>query len=202
MNDTQNKLPEKSRSDIIDTVAQHRDEVRALKWLIILFFLTLAYEFGPKIVADYAVSGIEFKEPEVPSSRKPLPAKRVSRAIRELSIVQNIFPIVRSSLRSELEILESLKEVSPGKLSPAERESKLGDCLERIWVFLSKPTWEDPALFGAAKSEIQTIMILMKRKLPEASELPPLPVGKCRVLLMEIPTRDIFAYGTASESKK
>jgi len=202
MNENAMKLPEKCRSDIIDTVAQHRDEVRALKWLIVLFLLTLAYEFGPQIVADYAISGIEIREPEVQTSRKPLPAKRVSRVIRELTIVQNIFPIVRSSLRSEIEILESFKEFRPEKVSAGDREKKLGECLERLWVFISKPTWEDQTIFAAAKSEIQTIMTLMKRKLPEASELPPLPVRNSRILLMEIPSRDIFAYGTATESKK
>lgn len=195
-------FPEKSRLDIIDTVAQYRDEARALKWLLILLFLTSAIEFGPEIVANFAVSGIEIREPIVTTVFKPMSSKRIARVIHELSRVQSTFPIVRSSIQSDIAGLESLREIRPEAMPATERENRIAAHLEKLWTFFSQPTWEDPSVFNAAKQEIQSVMILMKRNLPETVELPPLPIGNSRVSLIELAGRDIFAYGTEPADAK
>lgn len=202
MNTEIQSFPEKSRSDIIDTVAQYRDEVRAFKWLLVLLFLTAAYEFGPELVAKIAVSGIEIREPEVRATFKPMSPKRISRVIHELTRLQVSFPIVRSSIRTEIAGLESLRELRPEKTPIAQREKLLAENLERLWIFFTQPTWEDPSIFEAVEKEIQAVMTLMKRKLPESGELPPLPVSNSRLPLIELAGRDIFAYETEPADAK
>ncbi len=202
MNTNSQTFHEKTRSEVIDTFAQHQQEIRVLKGLLILLFLTASYEFGPGIVADYAISGIEIREPEQQVTSKPLPTKRVQRVINELNRLETGFPIVRSSIRPEKAALEALREMQPLKMTASQREKRLVEHLERLWVFFSQPTWEDPSVFEPVKKEIQAVMILLKRKLPETAELPPLPSGDVRIPFIELAGRDVFSYGTAGGGEK
>lgn len=196
MNMNAQTIPEKSRSEVIDTFAQQQQEIRVLKGLLILLFLTAAYEFGPGIVAEYAVSGIEIREPEQQATSKPMSPKRVQRVIRELSLLETSFPIVRSSIHPSIAALESIREIRPDKMSAAQREKALAEHLERLWSFFSQPTWEDPSVFDPVKKEIQAVMTLLKRRLPESGDLPPLPTGNGRIPFIELAGRDVFSYGT------
>lgn len=202
MNTIAQPFHEKTRSEVIDTFAQHQQEIRVLKGLLILLFLTAAYEFGPGIVAEFAISGIEIREPEQLTASKPLPPKRVQRVINELNRLETSFPIVRSSVRPEKAALEDIREIQPAKMTASQREKILVEHLETLWMFFSQPTWEDPSVFEPVKKEIQAIMILLKRKLPETAELPPLPSGDVRIPFIELAGRDVFSYGTEGGGKK
>ncbi|HEY9072207.1 MAG TPA: hypothetical protein VIV61_18245 [Candidatus Ozemobacteraceae bacterium] len=195
MNEPLPTLPPKLRSDVIDTVAQHRDEVWALKWLIVVFLLTIVYEFGNQVIAAYAISGIEIREAEPVTARRPLPPKRVTRVVNELRKLQIAYPIVRSAVREDLAGLEELRDLRPEALPPVEREKRIIGHLERLMSFFSRPTWERPEVFEPAQAEIRTILILLKRPIPEMTELPPLPIGNSRVDRIDLPSRDIFSYG-------
>ncbi|HOT29688.1 MAG TPA: hypothetical protein PLU72_16045 [Candidatus Ozemobacteraceae bacterium] len=201
MNTNAQPFPTKTRSEVIDTFAQQQQEIRVLKGLLILLFLTAAYEFGPGIVAEYAISGIEIREPEQQTASKPLPPKRVQRVINELNRLETSFPIVRSSIRPEKAALEAIREIQPAKMTASQREKILVEHLEKLWTFFSQPTWEDASLFEPAKREIQAIMILLKRKLPETADLPPLPSGDVRISYIELAGRDVFSYGTEGGEK-
>ncbi|HOY65357.1 MAG TPA: hypothetical protein PLP29_00630 [Candidatus Ozemobacteraceae bacterium] len=198
MNASQTTLPPKLRSDVIDTVTQHRDEVWAFKWLLVLLLLTITYEFGQQAITSYALSGIEIREPEPVTARRPLPPKRITRVLNELRKLQTTYPIVRSAVRQELAGLEEVRELRPESLPNAARESRIAGHLERLLVFFSRPTWDRPEVFEPARAECRAILTLLKRPIPEVTELPPLPVGNSRVDRIDLPTRDIFSYGTAS----
>ena len=202
MNTKAQPFHEKTRSEVIDTFAQHQQEIRVLKGLLILLFLTAAYEFGPGIVAEYAVSGSESREPEQQIASKPLPPKRVQRVINELNRLETSFPIVTSSIRPEKAALEAVRDLQPLKMTVSLREKGLVEHLEKLWLFFSQPTLEDPSVFEPAKKEIKAVMILLKRKLPDIAELPPLPSGDVRIPFIELAARDIFSYGTESEGEK
>lgn len=202
MNTNAQTIVEKTRSEVIDTFAQHQQEIRVLKGLLILLFLTTAYEFGPGIVAEFAVSGIEIREPEQRTASKPMSPKRIQRVINELNRLETSFPIVRSSIRPEKAALEAIREIQPAAMTAAQRDKRLVEHLERLWVFFSQPTWEDPSVFDPVKKEIQAVMILLKRNLPESAELPPLPSGDVRIPFIELAGRDVFAYGTEAGKAK
>ncbi|OQA09917.1 MAG: hypothetical protein BWY66_00342 [bacterium ADurb.Bin374] len=202
MNTNAQPFPEKTRSEVIDTFAQHQQEIRALKGLLILLFLTFAFEFGPGIVAEFAVSGIDIRETEQQTTSKPMPPKRVQRVINELNRLETSFPIVRSSIRPTITALEAIREIQPEKMTASQREKRLVEHLEKLWMFFSQPTWENPSVFEPVLKEIQAVMILLKRKLPDAVELPPLPSGDVRIPFIELAGRDVFAYGPESGDKK
>ena len=192
---TSRNLSVKSRLDVIDTALQRELEQRALWYLLGLFFLTAAYEFGGEVVQAFAARDIVIPDAGAArNERKLLPARRLERLSAALDRLVSNHPGLRDRLAGDREGLAALVKRVAAKEDPARLQKEVGAFLNALWHSFHQPTWEDPGRFEEVNRELLQLLVLLKVKPDETLDLPSLEVGPKRIAEAIEPKRDLFGF--------
>jgi len=183
----------KTRNDIIDTALQNQQELKVLRYLLLLFVLTFVYEFGDVLMMPGNSGEVSVQDNEKPV-RKIIPVKRIQKLVLEIHDLEKNYPYFHESLKNEIvklnEIQSRVSEITPGYDFKKEFRQVLG----RLWNYFHNPIWKDTTDFAAITLDISALFTLMKFPLPDDVWLPELKFGPRYLTELSLPKRDIFQY--------
>ncbi len=192
------QIPLKNRSDIIDTVLQHQQEAKALKFLLILLLGTICYECN-EMVFEWLFGGSgEIAQPAERIGKRTIPIKRAQRLLKAVADFGSRVPQAGVLLRPWVEkILPPEKPESSGEARRCDIEEMKKPVTE-IFTIAKNPLWdaEDKSL-QAILEEAASLLKLMKAPVPTEIDPPPLSPGPRLLQDFDIPTRDLFTFPRA-----
>ncbi len=191
------QIPAKSRFDIIDTALQQQQELRVLRYLLLLFVITVVYEFGHPLMFPEEEGEMTISTSN--SRRTSLPRGRIERFVQAFSNLIGANPQLRESLERERINLSLISaQIAAGPLPP-ETQKDFADLLVRFWNYSHLQVWDNPEIFREIDVEIKALLGILSLKPSDTIEPPDLSFRPKILTEMETPRRDIFNFSNRGQ---
>ncbi len=186
----------KSRQDVIDTTWQKQQELRVLRWLLLLFFFTAFYEFGDPLLQQWAVQGIVVPDAPPDVEKPSFPARRIERLMQIIEKTAKRHSFLRDSLQGWLSEIREVRAPLITRPRDQRLQAQLRDTLVRLWDFTHLPYGPDVTIYAELNDEIERSVRLLRGTLSENNRLPEVKFVQKVLSDLGPVVRDPFHFGT------